>query len=139
MKVKNIKTNINEAINKKMKLDEDSFFEGHDFVTRGKDIKLVDIDLPLVKINKESVILKWKGKMELHIDGVYGFNLDVKSLTADSEEEADSQTQSSPLNFNGFDFVVTKIKNAEIPEVQVFVNSIYVATVEKKIYVEFAL
>jgi hypothetical protein len=140
MKVQNIKTNINEAMNKKIIMDEESYFEGHDFVTRGKDIGgTIDIDLPLIKINKDTLIVKWNGKLELHNDGVYAFNIQIKSVTADSEEDADSQTQSGPLNFNGFDFVVTKRKNPEVAEVQVFIESVYVNTHDKKVLIEFVL
>jgi len=139
MKVRNINTNINEAINKKLKMDEDSIFDGHRFVTLGKDITTIDIDLPLVKIDKNSVIVKWIGKLELHNDGVYGMTIDVKSMTANSDEEKSSEVQSGPLNFNGFDFVIRKTKNGDIPDVQVFIESIYVATQERKIYVEFII
>ena len=121
-------------------MDEESYFEGHDFVTRGKDISgTIDIDLPLIKINKDTLVVKWNGKLELHNDGVYAFNIQIKSVTADSEEDADSQTQSGPLNFNGFDFVVTKRKNPEVAEVQVFIDSVYVNTQEKKVHIEFVL
>jgi hypothetical protein len=139
MKVVNIKKSINEAINNKLKMDEESHFEGHNFVTYGKNITTVDIDMPLVKINKESLIIKWIGKLELHNDGVYGFAVDVKSMTADSEEDPDSQTENGPLNFNGFEFVVKKVKNPEAADVQVFIEHIFVSTKEKKIYVEFII
>lgn len=120
-------------------MDEDSIFDGHRFVTLGKDITTIDIDLPLVKIDKNSVIVKWIGKLELHNDGVYGMTIDVKSMTANSDEEKSSEVQSGPLNFNGFDFVIRKTKNGDIPDVQVFIESIYVATQERKIYVEFII
>lgn len=137
MKVQHIKTTINEVINKKIKIDEESFFEGHNFITYGKEINLVDIDLPLIKIKKDSLIVKWTGKPEFHNDGMYAFNIDVKSVTGESEE--DGKAQAGPLNFNGFEHVITKRKNAEIPEVQVFIQSVYIATQEKKIHIEFTI
>lgn len=137
MKVEHIKTTINEAFNKKIKLDEESFFEGHNFITYGKEINLVEIDLPLIKINKDSLTIKWVGKPELHNDGVYAFNIDIKSVVAESEE--DGESQAGPLNFNGFEHVVTKRKNVEVPEVQVFIQSVFISTQDKKIHIEFAI
>lgn len=137
MKVEHIKTTINEAFDKKLKMDEESFFEGHKFITYGKEINLIDTDLPLIKIKKDSVVIKWIGKPELHNDGVYAFNIDIKSVTAESEE--DGEAQGGPLNFNGFENVITKRKNAEVPEVQVFISSVYIATNEKKIHIEFTI
>src|SRR5258705_7826060 len=128
MKVQHIKININEAVNKKIKLDEDSFFEGYSFVTNGKDITVVDIDSPLFTIDKDSIVVKWSGKLEMHNNGVYAFNVDVKSVAAMGEDQA-------PLNFNGFDFDIEKIKNPELQEVQIFIRSLFIATEEKKIYV----
>lgn len=132
MKVQHIKTNINEAVNKKIKLDEDSFFEGYSFVTNGKDITTVDIDSPLFTIDKDSIVVKWSGKLEMHNNGVYAFNVDVKSVAAMGEDQA-------PLNFNGFDFDIEKIKNPELQEVQIFIRSLFIATEEKKIYVKFTI
>ena len=139
MKVRNINQHINEAVNSRMKMDEDSLFDGHNFATYGKNITMIDIDMPLVRIDKESVIIKWLGKPELHNDGVYGFAIDVKSMTATSEEDTDSQVEAGPLNFNGFEFVVKKVKNPEAADVQIFIESVYVSTQEKKIYVEFMI
>src|SRR5258706_11575864 len=100
MKVEHIKMTINEVVSKKMKMDEESFFEGHNFITYGDEINIIDIDMPLIQIKKDSVVVKWIGKPELHNDGVYAFNIDVKSVTAQSEE--DGESQAGPLNFNGF-------------------------------------
>jgi len=132
MKVQHIKTNINEAVNKKIKQDEDSFFEGYSFVTYGREITTVDIDSPLFDIDSDSIVVKWSGKLEMHNDGVYAFNVDVKSITASSEDQA-------PLNFNGFDFDIEKIKNPEVQEIQIFIQSLFIATEEKKIYVKFTI
>lgn len=137
MKVQHIKTNINEAVEKKFKMDEESFFEGHNFITYGKEIKLVDIDIPLIKIDKDSMVVKWTGKPELHNDGMYAFHIDVKSVTADSIE--DGESPAGPLNFNGFERVVTKRKNVEVPEVQVFIVSVQIYTQQKKIHIEFSI
>lgn len=131
MKVKDIKSALNEAINTKMKISEDSHFEGYNFVTYGKEISAITMDLPLIQIDKNSVIIKWVGRMELHNDGVYGFEIDVKSLAADGDD--------GPLNFNGFDFIMKKTKNPEATDIQVFIDSVFVATQEKKIYVEFLI
>lgn len=139
MKVEHIKQSINEAVGKKMSLDEESIFDGHNFVTHGKEISMVDIDLPLVRIDKDTVVVKWVGKPELHNDGVYAFHIDIKSMTASSEEDVDSETQATPLNFNGFEFIIKKIKNPEVAEVQIFISNIYVVTQEKKIYVDFTI
>ncbi len=139
MKVNAIKASINEAVNNRIKMNEDSNYEGHNFVTYGKGITTIDIDMPLIIIDKDSVIIKWTGQLELHNDGVYAFNIDVKSMVGNSEEDTDSQVQTSPLNFNGFEYIVKKVKNPEVAEVQVFINTVYVSTKEKKIYVEFSL
>lgn len=139
MKVDRIKSNINEAVNKKMKVDEESFFEGHSFVTYGREINSITIDAPILSIKKDTVVIKWSGKLELHNDGVYAFNIDVKSMVGDSEEESNSEVQSSPLNFNGFEFEVKKRKNPEVPEVQIFIDNVHVSTQEKKIYIEYII
>lgn len=139
MKVNDIKKNLDEATFKKIKESEDSHFEGHSFVTHGKDITTVDIDMPLVLIDKLSVVIKWSGKLDLHNDGVYGLAISVKSMTANSEEEERSDVPSSPLNFNGFEFVVKKIKNPDMPDIQAFITDVFVSTKERKVYVEFAL
>jgi hypothetical protein len=139
MKVRDIKTNLNEAVKAKIKMNEDSHFEGHNFITYGKEIAMVNIDLPLITIDKNSVIVKWVGKLELHNDGVYGFDIDVKSFSANSEKDKDEQTPAGPLNFNGFEFEIKKVKNPEAADVQVFIDSVYIATQEKRIYVEFKI
>lgn len=137
MKVAHIKNAINEVITKKIKMDEESHFEGYSFVTYGSDVNIVDIDHPLITVNKDSLVIKWNGKLDLHNNGVHGLTIDIKSITAKTDEKSNSEVQSGPLNLNGFEFVVIKIKNPEAEDVQAFINAVHILTKEEKINVEF--
>lgn len=137
MKVKDIKYTLNEAFKKKMEQDENSYFEGHDFVTYGKHITTVDIDSPMFVVDKDTVVIKWSGKPEIHNDGIYGFEVVVKSLTADSVKEEGIKDE--PLNFNGFEYVVEKEKNPEAQDVQLYIESVFIETQQKKIHVRFKI
>lgn len=138
MKVKEIKKTINENVGKMM-IDEESFFEGHNFITYGKQIELVSDDLKGGHVDKDSLVVKWIAKFDIGNIGVFGVNIDVKSITAEIGDDEDENVERTPLNLNGFEHIVTKRKNPEVEELQVFLSSVHINTAEHKIEYEFTI
>lgn len=138
MKVSHIKSIINENIGKS-NLDEESFFEGHNFITYGKNIELITAELPQGQIDKDSVIVKWVVKFDMGNIGIFGVNIDIKSIVAEIGEDQDSNVQKTPMNLNGFEHKIIKRKNGEIQELQIFLSSIHIDTNLKKIDFEFTI
>jgi len=138
MKVKEIKKTINENVGRMM-IDEESFFEGHNFITYGKQIELVSSDSEQGQVDKDSVVVKWIAKFDIGNIGVFGVNIDVKSITAEIGDDEDEEIERAPLNLNGFEHVITKRKNPEVQELQVFLSSVHINTAEHKIEYEFTI
>ncbi len=138
MKVELIKSKINENV-VKSNLDEESFFEGHNFITYGKNIDMVSAELPQGQIDKESIVVKWVAKFDMGNIGIFGVNIDIKSITADTAEDEDSNVQSSQINFNGFEHNIIKRKNAEVQELQIFLSGVSIDTQAQRIDFEFTI
>lgn len=130
-KIQLLKT-INEATTKKMVLDEESYFEGYDFVTNGKELgSFIETDMPNVKIDHRTVVVKWKLKFDMGHIGIYSSNIEIKSIVASTDGNETGQPQ--PLNLNGFQHNIAKEKNPEVNDIQVFIKSIYINTGKKQI------
>src|SRR5579859_5882132 len=135
MKKVDLKKMVSEAVTKKMTLDEESYFEGYEFVTNGHEMELFDSNSNEGELIKRSIVVKWKLKFDMSHIGIHGANVEIKSVAASIEKEG----QPVPLNLNGFAHSVTLTKNAEVDQLQIFIKSIYIDVAARQILLDFTI
>lgn len=135
MKKIELEKKLNETVIKKMNLDEESYFEGYDFITNGHEVENFDSNITDGELIKRSIIIKWKLKFDMGHIGIYSANVEIKSVTA-SIEQGDQQV---PLNLNGFEHKISMVKNPEVQQMQIFIKSIFIDVNAKQIILEFTL
>lgn len=135
MKKIELEKKLTEAVGKKIVIDEESHFEGYDFMTNGHEMEAFDSNIEDGELIKRSIVVKWKLKFNMGHIGIYGANIEIKSVVASIEQNG----QQVPLNLNGFEYKITKLKNPEVEDIQIFIRSIYIDVASKQISLEFTI
>lgn len=135
MKKIELEKKLNETVSKKMVVDEEAHFEGYDFITNGHEVESFDSNISDGELIKRSIVVKWKLKFDMGHIGIYGANVEIKSVVAAIEQNG----QQVPLNLNGFDHKVNIVKNPEVNQMQIFIKSIFIDVSNKQILLEFTI
>lgn len=121
--------NENTEQTKMSNMNEDSFYDGYKFVEYGKNIENISLIMPSTDtqdyaIDKEKVVIKWGAKFIFRNSGIEGVEINVLNLEAPIIGTGDGDKQDIPVNYGEYRFEITKEKNIESQDIQIFISGI---------------
>ncbi len=120
-------------------MDEEAYFEGYDFTTNGKEMEYAETTTQGQRLNHKTVVVKWTLKFEMGHIGIYGANIQIRSVTAAIESNDINDQSMAQLKLNGFEHVIKKVKNPEVEDIQIFIKGILIDVERKQIHFEFVV